>query len=451
MTAPNSGRSAGSVGQWRQLTRAIDQYFELTKRGSSFRTEALAGVSTFAALAYIVVVNPSILAQAGIGWRAAFFATVLVSALGTILMGMWARLPFCLAPGMEMNAYFAYYVVGKLGLGPHKALGAVFFSGLLFLAASASGLRDKVLSSIPPQMKSALALSVGLFIALVACKISGVLKFDGLRIIGGGSVTSPAALSLYASLAIVLAFDRLKLPAGVLVSVIAPAIVLNASSAASSVVHPIASGGPFDGVGLADLSVVLAPQVWSVVLTLFLIDFYGSIAKLIGLSAATSLQTEGALPGLRPALLVDSGSTVAGAVLGTSNITVFVESGVGIAAGGRTGLTAIVCGLCLLACFGLAPFLGYLPVTATSGALIFVAISLCPRPRELMRMEPFDLFTLAAMLAAVLWSAAIDKAVFVGAVLFSARAILQRERPNPYLLSSALFLGADYAVQAALT
>jgi len=446
-------RSRSAAAGAPTLASRVDSFFEITDRGSSVRTELWAGLSTFLALSYIVIVNPTILAEAGIDWSAAFFATTFVSGVATILMGLWARLPFALAPGMEMNAYIAYFVVGSVGFTWAQALGAVFWSGVLFVAVSAFGVRKRVLDSIPGSLKASLALSVGIFIAMIALKISGLLKFDELRIVGFGDILSAAAMALIAGLLVILVFAWRRIPGGVLVSVVVTALALAAFGAAGSSAIPRQQPGhELAAFGRLDFAVIFDWRALSIILVLFLIDFYGSVAKLVGLSAKTTLETASGLPRLQQALLTDSGATVIGSIVGTSNTTVYVESGVGIAAGGRTGLTALVCGIGFLVVgflgfFGLGPLIQYIPVTATTGALLFVAITLVPKIDELRKMDLFELAALMLMQITVLLTAAIDKALLVGAIAYTLRSLVQRRWPNPYLLGSALVLIAGYSLQ----
>jgi adenine/guanine/hypoxanthine permease len=437
------------MGKLADIRISADRFFELSQRSSNMRTEILAGLSMFLALSYIVVVNPTILAGAGIEWRAAFFATALVAGLATVIMGLWARLPFALAPGMEMNAYVAFFVVGTLGFSWPEALGVVFWSGVAFVLASVTGIREKVLLSIPPRMKAGLSLSVGVFIAMIAAKISGILVFQDLTVIGMGNVLSADAMALFAGLLIILFIAWRKLSGGVLVSVIAISIAYAALGMAPAPGAALSyEGDMLSALGMLQPEIILNPAAWSAILVLFLVDFFGSVAKLVGLSAHTSLQTDEGLPRIKQALVTDSSATVAGAILGTSNITVYVESGVGIAAGGRTGITAIVCGICLLGCLALGPLVQYVPVAATTGALAYVAISLFPTRADLQSMDWFEIFVLIAMQLTVLVTAAIDKALFVGVLAYLMQSISKRQAPNPYLAGSAAILAAGYVAQA---
>ena len=423
------------------MIASLKAFFGIDSCGSSLQTEILAGLSTFLALSYIFVVNPAILAQAGMNKSAVLFATILTSGVATICMGLWARLPFVLAPGMEMNAYVAFFVVGALGFTWQQALGAVFWSGLLFLVLTITHVREKIIDSIPERMKSALSLSVGVFLGLIALKIAGLVRYEGVHIKGIGDFTAPVALMFYFSVVLVLVLEKLEVPGAVMISIIATAGLCQFLKIGLGAEKPAeVSSVMFSAVGRLDPSVILNPKSMSVILILFLIDFYGSVAKLIGLTMNTNMLVRGRLPRMREALLIDSVASTTGSVLGTSSITVYVESGVGIAAGGRTGLTAVVCGLLILTCFLLAPFLQYVPLLATTGALLFVAIKLCPSLRALKESSKVDVFALVVMQIIVIATFALDRAMLAGFMTYLVADLAAKRRPNSYLVGSILLL-----------
>jgi adenine/guanine/hypoxanthine permease len=433
----------GSIGA------RVDRYFAIEAKGSSLQTEVLAGLSTFLSLSYIFVVNPAILAQAGMNKSAVLFATIITSGVATILMGMWARLPFAVAPGMEMNAYVAFFVVGAMGFSWQQALGAVFWSGVLFLILTVTRVRQNIIEAIPDRMKSALSLSVGVFLALVALKIAGILRYEGVNIQGFGSFWTIDALALVISLALVLTLSKLRIAGAVMIAIVLTSALCHA---AGLVVGERAAGLSFEmlsSIGKMAPGIILNPRILSVILILFLIDFYGSVAKLIGLSTQTSIMKSGKLPRLREALLIDSTGTAAGAFLGTSSVTVYVESAVGIAVGGRTGLTAVVCGVLMLSCFGLAPFLHYIPVIATTGALIFVAFVLCPSIGDLKSLGWIDIVAMVMMQIFVIATFALDRAMLAGFAVYGISSLYSTRRVNMYLLGSILLLALGVWLQKA--
>jgi AGZA family xanthine/uracil permease-like MFS transporter len=401
----------------------IDRYFEISARGSTIGTEVLAGLSTFLALSYIFIVNPAILAQAGMNKSATLFATIIASGIGTILMGTWARLPFVLAPGMEMNAYVAFFAVGALGLSWQQALGTVFWSGVLFFALTITKIRQGIIDAVPDAMKSGLSLSVGI----------------------GDPRTRVAGAFLF-SVILTILLDRLRIRAAVLLGIVATTIFCY-TIGVPHLESPAAINRATFGATAA-LNIALPPRLLSVVLVLFLVDFYGSVAKLIGLSSSTSIPIDRESPGMQRALVIDSSSTIAGSLLGTTNLTVFVESGVGISAGGRTGLTAVVAGTFMLSCFAIAPLLSHIPLIAASGALVLVAIKLYPRMSQLRDSSSTDIAANALMQVAVIATFAIDRAMLVGFATHILASLLQRRRPNPYLVASTCALLAGAVLQA---
>jgi AGZA family xanthine/uracil permease-like MFS transporter len=376
------------------------------------------------------------------------FATIIASALATIVMGLWARLPFVLAPGMEINAYVAFFVVGTLGFTWQQALGAVFWSGVIFVVLTLARVRERIIDAIPQRMKSGLSLSVGVFLCLVALKVAGLLLYKGVTIQGVGNFTSPAAFAFYLSIALILLLERFRIRGAVLISIILTAVLCHVIGVGNDNEQPAkVSSAMFGGIGQLDLSVIANPKMLSVILILFLIDFFGSIAKFIGLAMNTNLFVAGKLPRLKEALLIDGGATILGSSIGTTSIIVYVESAVGIGAGGRSGLTAIVCGLLMLACFVLTPFLGLVPVVATTGALVFVGIKLCPSMRELKSYSRIDLAVLVIMPLTVIATFAIDRAMLIGFAIYFVADVLNRRSPNPYMVGSMILLAIGAVLQ----
>jgi adenine/guanine/hypoxanthine permease len=424
------------------MRHRVDRFFGISSLGSSIPVEILAGVSTFLSLSYIFVVNPAILAEGGMDKSAVLFATITASAVATIAMGLWARLPFAVAPGMEINSYVAFFVIGHLGLSWQQAMGAVFWSGVIFVILTASGIRQRIIDSIPHRMKAGLAFCVGVFLALIGLKLSGILVYQGVTLHGFGRVFTREVLALVFGLGLVLALERLRIRAAILLSIIGASIFcqfigLGTSPSPSAAVQ---SGGFFSALGKLDLSVITNPKSFSAIVILFVLDFYGSVAKFIGLTENTSIMVKGKVPRIGRALWVDGAATMAGAGLGTSSLIAYVESAVGISVGGRTGLTALVCGLLMLACYVLAPFIGYVPIHATTGVLVLIGIKLCPPLRELVTYFRVDRIVLVLMLVAVIFTFAIDRAMLVGFVSYLVAGLARRERVSPYLVLSTLLL-----------
>jgi AGZA family xanthine/uracil permease-like MFS transporter len=438
-----------------EATAGLDRYFEITERGSTISTEVLAGISTFLALSYIFVVNPAIMSQGGVPVAVSLFATIAISAGATLLMGLWARLPFAVSTGLEMNGYVVFTVIAALGFSWQQAFGLVFWSGALMTVVTVLSIRERVIDSIPDSLKIGLSFSVGMFLILIALKLSGILEYKGLMISGVGSLVTPGALCLYVGLAATLLLENRKIIGSVLISIVVVSIGYHLLAANGSLgfseakpdALPTISKEMFAGVGAFDLTAILNPKSISVVLVLFVLDFYGSVAKLIGLTLRTNLSAGGKLPGRQQALLVDGGGTMVSSFLGATSIVAFVESAVGIGAGARTGLSAVVCGALMAACFLLIPFIHYVPSMATFGALVFVGLRLCPTYAQWQAFPTTDKIALISMPLVTFATFSLDKAMLVGFVLAVVSQLIQSGKANPYLVGSAALLAISIGLQ----
>lgn len=428
----------------------IDRFFEVSARGSTFPTEIQAGVSMFLALSYIFVVNPAILANAGIPPSATLFATLLASAAATLAMGLWARLPFVVSTGMEMNAYVAFFAVGALGFTWQQALGMVFWAGVLMTALTLLHVRERIIDCIPASLKLGLSFSVGVFLILIALSVAGVLQYEGLTLKHFGSLASPNACALYFGTALVFLLLRLKVPGALLVSILATAAGYHALAPAPAPPSPAAlSDGKYSAVAALDLSVIFHPQAFSVILVLFILDFFGSIAKFLGLTMNTPIVVDGKLPRRTRALLVDGLGSVGAAVAGTTSVVAFVESAVGIGSGARTGVAAVTAGLLMLGCFVAMPLIQAIPVAATTGALVYVGVRLCPGKEQFLRTPLAERLALASMPLVTLLTFALDKAMLVGFVTYLVASLAAGRKPDVYLVASTLLLAIGVLLQVA--
>jgi adenine/guanine/hypoxanthine permease len=430
------------------LGERLDAYFGISEKGSTVAREILAGTSTFLALSYIFVVNPAILSQGGMDKSAVFFATVLTSGLATLAMGLWARLPFAVAPGMEMNAFVALFAIGTLGFTWQEALGMVFWSGVAMVLLTLAHVRERVIDSIPDAMKVSLAFSVGVFLILIALSISGILRYEGLGLRGFGSLASAKAIAMYVGLALGLVLTRLKVPGAVLMGILITAGVCQGVLGISDARDQSASvsSGALAAVGELRFDILLNPKCWSVVLVLFVLDFYGSVAKFIGLTLSTNIAEDGKVPRRKQALLVDGAGTMGGAFVGTSSVIAYVESAVGIGLGGRTGLVAVVCGFLMLSTFALSPVLHLIPLAATTGTLVLVGIALLPRRQAWLGLRPFDRAVLVLMPLVVVATFAIDRAMLAGFSLYLLKQLIDR-KVDWMLAASTALLWAAFALQ----
>ncbi|MEK7574675.1 MAG: NCS2 family permease [Patescibacteria group bacterium] len=425
------------------MLQKIDNYFGITRLGSSFKIELFAGLSTFLSLSYIFVVNPAILAEAGISTSVAFFATIFGSVIATLLMGLWARLPFALAPGLEMNAYIAYVVVGVMGFTWQGALGSVFWVGVLTFILSFTSLRTNIIKAIPDKLKSGLAASVGVFLMLIALKVSGLLAYEGIQVKGIGLLTSNEAYIFYVGLALVLTFRYFRVKGAVLLSIIGAAVFAHFLGVGQPIEPIKLSSEMFAGTFAFDLGIIFNPKIWTVIIVLFILDFYGPIAKFIGLTRNTNIvDSEGNLPRMKEGLAVDGVGTIIGAATGTSNLITYVESAVGIGEGGRTGLVAVVVGVLMSLFLFLVPLINLIPVAATTGALLFVGLTIFPSRKELKTYSWTDIISVAIMVLVTFWTFGLDKAMFAGFAAFVVSFIVQGKWRdlNPYLIGSTAIL-----------
>lgn len=342
-------------------TGVLDRYFELTKRGTTVRTEVLAGVTTFLAMAYIVALNPIILSDAGMDFGAVFTATALAAAIGTMIMGLWGKLPIAQAPGMGLNAFFAYTVVLGLGIPWETALAGTLVSGLLFLVLALTGLRRFVIDAIPLPLKLAVGAGIGLFIAFIGLKEGGVIVADPAVLVGLGDLGSTKVqLALFGVVITAVMLAR-GLRGAVLYGIAATTIVgivVGFIAAPEAVVGPIPSLAPTFGVAFAALPDLLSLDLLLVVFAMLFVDFFDTAGTLIAVTKQADLLTpSGELPNGNRPLVSDAVATVSGAILGTSTTTSYIESSSGVGAGGRTGLTSVTTSLMFVAMLFLQPLI----------------------------------------------------------------------------------------------
>ncbi len=366
----------------------LERYFRLAEHGTTVRTEVLAGLTTFLTMAYIIFVNPAILSDAGMDRGAVFVATCLAAALGTLLMGLLANYPIALAPGMGLNAFFAYTVVGRMGHDWQVALGAVFLSGLLFLALSLLPVREWVVNAIPRTLKMAISAGIGFFLAIIALRSANIVVDDPATLVTLGDMTRPTTLLAALGFIAMVALDRLRVPGAIVIAVLGITLIGVASGLAPF--RGIVSAPPSVAPTLFEMDIAAAMEVGliSVVFAFLFVDLFDTAGTLVGVAhRAGLLDAEGRLPRLRNALLADSVATVAGAALGTSTTTSYIESAAGVNAGGRTGLTAVVVAMLFMLALFLSPLAATVPTFATAPALLFVA---CVMARGLTELDWSD-------------------------------------------------------------
>jgi len=352
----------------------LDRFFGLSSARTSVATELRAGLATFLTMAYIMFVNPAMLQQAGMDHGAVFVATCLAAAAGSAIMGLYANYPIALAPGMGLNAYFAFTIVPQLGGNWQLALGLVFLSGILFLALSASPLRAWLIDAIPMNLKLGIAAGIGFFLALVGLQNAGVVAADPTTLVTLGDMSQPQALLAAGGFLVIAGLAVRKVPGAIIIGVLL--VTFAAVALGLEPWHGVASVPPsLTPTFLAmDLSGAFELSLAVIVLTLLLVTILDTAGTLIGVTRqAGLLDDEGRLPRLRQALLADSGAAALGAALGTSTTTAYIESAAGVEEGGRTGLTAVAVAVLFLLALFLAPLAHTVPPYATAPALLFVA------------------------------------------------------------------------------
>ncbi|MDO4997737.1 MAG: NCS2 family permease [Neisseria sp.] len=357
-----------------QSQSVLERLFKLREHGTNVRTEILAGVTTFLSMCYIVIVNPSILSITGMDFGAVFVATCISAAIGCLIMGLLANYPIALAPGMGLNAYFTFAVVKGMGVPWQVALGAVFMSGIIFILFSFFKVRELVVNALPMSLKMAIASGIGLFLALIALKGAGVIVAKEATMVGMGDVREPAVLLAMLGFALIVVLDHFRVRGAIIISILAITAIAAALGLTQfeGIVSAVPSVAPtflqMDFNGLFTASMI------SVIFVFFLVDLFDSTGTLVGVSHRAGLLVDGKLPRLKKALFADSTAIVAGAALGTSSTTPYVESASGVAAGGRTGLTAVVVGILMLAALWFSPLAKSVPAFATAPALLFVGV-----------------------------------------------------------------------------
>jgi AGZA family xanthine/uracil permease-like MFS transporter len=356
----------------------LDRLFKLSQKQTDVKTEMLAGLTTFVALAYIIFVNPNILADAGIPKEAAIAATIWATALATTLMAVWANFPIAVAPGMGLNAFFAYYVVGVLHLSWQVALGAVFFSGILFLILTLGGIRQAIIHSVPMNLKCAIGVGIGLFIAFIGLKNAGIIIADKATFVTVGHLIQPEPLLACFGLLFTAALLARNIKGSILIGIITTTIlgmVCGVVPAPKSVNDIVSFSIPSLTPTLLQLDIMGAWQygIFSIIFTFTIVELFDNMGTLIGLTRKAKLMNDkGEIENLDKALTTDAVGTLASAVLGTSTVTSYVESAAGIAEGGKTGLTALTVAALFVVSLLFAPLIGLVPGFATAPALILV-------------------------------------------------------------------------------
>jgi AGZA family xanthine/uracil permease-like MFS transporter len=381
--------AAVEAGPVRRLAERLERYFEFHALGANWRTEILAGATTFITMAYIVFVNPSILREAGMPVTAVVAATCLSAAAGSLLMGFLARYPIALAPGMGLNAYFTYVVVQGMGVPWQTALGAVFLSGVTFLLLTLAGVIRPVVSSIPRELYSAVAAGIGLFIALIGFRNSGIIVSSPATTVAMGNLRNPNTLLAIAGLLLIAALLAWRVRAAMLIGIL--------GTTALGALFGLVQWQP-QTYSLADISATafqldirstLSLGFLEIVFVFFFVDVFDNVGTLVAVGQKAGLFDQSReIPRLNRILVADSTATITGALAGTSTVVSYIESAAGVVAGGRTGVTSIVTGLLFIAALFVAPLIGAIPAAATAPALIIVGCLMMSHIGEIEWSDP---------------------------------------------------------------
>lgn len=356
----------------------LESYFKLRQKKTDVKTEVLAGMTTFVALAYIIFVNPNILADAGIPKEAAIASTIYATAAATLLMGLWANYPIAVAPGMGLNAFFAYYVVGVLHLPWQVALGAVFFSGILFLILTMGGIRQAIIKAVPMNLKCSIGVGIGLFIAFIGLKNAGIIIADKATFVTVGKLTAVEPLLACVGLILTAALMARDVKGSILIGILTTTflgMVCGVVPTPKGIGDIMSFNLPSMGATFMQMDIAGAWQygVFAIIFTFTIVELFDNMGTLIGLTRKAKLMdNKGEIENLDKALTTDAIGTIGSAMFGTSTVTSYIESAAGIAEGGKTGLTAVTVSALFIVALLFAPLIGLVPGFATAPALILV-------------------------------------------------------------------------------
>lgn len=374
------------------FNQLLDRMFQLSAKGANVRTECVAGLTTFAAMSYVLVVNPSILSASGMPLEGLITVTALAAFVGTMLMAAMTNYPIAMAPGMGLNAFFAFTICLTREVPWEAALGIVFWNGILFLALSLLGVRKKIAEAIPNALKIGVQCGIGLFIAFIGLKNAGLVVDNPATFVSLGNMSEPATLLALVGIIVTIILIVKQVTGAILLSVIGLTIVGFFIPSGDGVLTATPDGiiGMPESISNTFFAMdIMYPiehfaQTWDLIFALLFVNMFDTIGTLIGVSRKANLvDAQGKLPKMGSAMTADAGASVVGAALGTSPVTSYVESAAGVSAGGRTGLTAVVVAVCFLLALFLTPVMKIIPLMATTPALIMVGIFMMESIRQL--------------------------------------------------------------------
>ena len=408
------------------MRRKLELYFEFEALGATWKTEILAGFTTFMTMAYIVFVNPSILHETGMPLAGVTAATCLSAALGSFLMGGFARYPIALAPGMGLNAYFTYSVVKGMGIPWQTALGAVFISGVAFLLLTALGLRQLILNAIPRELYAAVAAGVGFFIALIGFRNSGIVVPSAATLVTLGNLAAPSTALAIFGLILIAVLLAWRVRAAMLIGILATTTVGLLTGIAQWTPQPYGIGEMTSTFGKLDVAAALRIGFFEVIFVFLFVDLFDNLGTLVAVGKKAKLfDGSHRIPRINRILFSDAAATVAGSLAGTSTVVSYVESTAGVAAGGRTGIPAVVAGMLFLAALFVAPLVGAIPAAATAPALILVGSMMVSVVTEIDWQEPEVAIPAFLTIMAIPLSFSIANGLAFGFVAYAAIKLLR--------------------------
>lgn len=362
----------------------FEKYFQLKQNGTTVKTEVIAGITTFLTMAYILAVNPNILSATGMDINALFTTTAIAAIVGTLVMALWAKLPFALAPGMGLNAFFAFSVVLGMGHSWQFALTAVLIEGLIFILLTVFNIREAIVDAIPRSLKTAISAGIGLFIAFIGLQNAGIIVNNDATLVSLGEITQGTGLLAMLGILITGALLILKVKGALLIGILATAVIgipLGITQVQGLVSTPPSIEPIFFKFEFAQ---ILSWDMLIVVFTFLFVDIFDTLGTLVGVSGkAGMLDKEGRIPNAKKAFMADAVGTTVGSMIGTSTVTTYVESASGVSEGGRTGLTALVTAGCFFLALFFAPLFLSIPGAATAPALVLVGLFMLSPIKEL--------------------------------------------------------------------
>ncbi len=426
----------------------LERLFKLSEHNTRISTELLAGLTTFITMAYIIFINPQMMASAGMDQGASFTATCLAAALACIFMGLYANWPIGLAPGMGLNAFFTYTVVGEMGYSWQIALGAVFLAGILFVIMSVTPLRAWMLRSIPRDLRIAMGCGVGLFIGFIGLKSGGIIVANPATILTLGDLTQPQPMLAAIGFVVIAALSVRQLPGAILIGVLSITVLglimgeVHYNGLVSSPPSIAPTFMQMDLAGAFDVAMI------SVIIAILFVNLFDTAGTLLGVATRANLVDEqGNIQNLDKALKADSSSSVVGAFMGCAPVTSYVESAAGVAAGGRTGLTAITVGVLFLLATFFSPLAGMVPAFATSGALVYVALLMMSGMRDLEWDDATELIPALLTIIMIPLSFSIANGIAVGFISYVAIKVISARISEVSL--GAWFLAAIFVAKFA--